>query len=89
MRVFITGASGFFGTALIPLKAIADVIGRKLRLPVVSKSNKEAAKHFGFLAEFFSADNLASSQWTQEQRGWKPTHSGSLEDLENGTYFDI
>jgi hypothetical protein len=73
----------------IPLKDIADVIGRKLNLPVVSKSNKEAEKHFSFLAASFSADNLASSQWTQEQLGWKPTHPGLLEDLENGTYFDV
>lgn len=57
--------------------------------PVVTKPNKEAAKHFGFLAEFFSADNLASSQWTQEQLGWNPTHPGLLEDLENGAYFNI
>jgi hypothetical protein len=73
----------------IPLKDIADVIGRKLNLPVVTKRNKEAAKHFGFLAEFFSADNLASSQWTQDQLGWNPTHPGLLEDPENGSYFEF
>ncbi|MDR3613270.1 MAG: SDR family oxidoreductase [Candidatus Obscuribacterales bacterium] len=71
----------------IPLKNIADVIGRKLNLPVVSKSSKEAEKHFGFLTAFFSADNLASSQWTQEQLSWKPIQPGLIADLEKGTYF--
>jgi nucleoside-diphosphate-sugar epimerase len=72
----------------IAIKNIAEVIGRKLNLPVVSKSNKEAAKHFGFLTAFFSADNLASSQWTQEQLEWKPTKPELVADLERGTYFN-
>ncbi len=71
----------------IPIKNIAEVIGRKLNLPIVSKSNKEATKHFGFLTAFFSADNRASSQWTQDQLGWKPTQPGLIADLEEGTYF--
>jgi hypothetical protein len=71
----------------IPLKDIADVIGRKLNVQVVSKSNKDTAKYFGFLSEFFSADNPASDQWTLEQLGWKQIQPGLIADLEKGTYF--
>ena len=71
----------------IALKTVAEVIGRKLKVPVISESNKKAAKHFGFLFAFFAADSLASSQWTQEQLKWQPAGPGLIEDLEQGSYF--
>ncbi len=70
------------------VKEIATVIGRKLNLPVRGKSGKEAAKHFSWLSAFLAVDNPASSQWTQQQLGWKPTHLGLIADLEKGTYFE-
>jgi hypothetical protein len=39
----------------VPTREIAEVIGRRLNLPIVSKSPAEAAEHFGFIGYFFGA----------------------------------
>ncbi len=46
-----------------------EVIGRRLNVPVVSKSPEEAADHFGWIANFVSVDCPASSDETQETTG--------------------
>jgi len=71
----------------VPTREIAEVIGRHLNLPVVSKSPEEAAKHFGWLAYFFGIDGPASSKLTQQQLGWHPAQPGLIADLDHGTYF--
>ena len=72
----------------IPIRELAEVIGRRLNLPVVSKAPEEAAEHFGFLAMFLGLDAPASSALTREGLGWTPTHRGLVADLEEGRYFD-
>jgi nucleoside-diphosphate-sugar epimerase len=71
----------------VPVREIAEVIGRRLNLPVVSKSREEAADHFGWLAHFISIDCPASSAQTQERLGWHPTQPGLLPDLDRDQYF--
>jgi nucleoside-diphosphate-sugar epimerase len=71
----------------VPLREIAEVIGRHLELPVVSLSPEQGAENFGWLAGLLSADIPSSSPRTQELLGWKPVHPGLLEDLEMGHYF--
>jgi hypothetical protein len=61
---------------------IAEVIGRRLNLPVVAKSREDAADHFGWMAQFFAVDCPASSAQTQQQLAWRPTHSGLIVDIE-------
>ena len=72
----------------VPTKAIAEVIGRRLNLPVVSKSAEEAAEHFGFLGMFFGLDCPASSALTQQRMGWRPAQLGLLADLDQPYYFE-
>jgi nucleoside-diphosphate-sugar epimerase len=72
----------------VPLRRIAGVIGRHLNVPVVSKSPKEAANHFGWFAPFAAFDIPASSKWTQEQLGWQPKQTGLIPDLDLGSYFE-
>jgi nucleoside-diphosphate-sugar epimerase len=72
----------------IATRDIAQVIGRELNLPVVSKSPEEAAGHFTWLAHFFATDAPASSKRTQQELGWKPTQVGLIADLERGRYFE-
>jgi nucleoside-diphosphate-sugar epimerase len=72
----------------IPFRDIAGVIGRRLNVPVVSKTPEEAAEHFGWFSHFAALDSPASSTKTREQLGWRPTRVGLIADLERGSYFD-
>jgi hypothetical protein len=71
----------------VPTREIAEVIGRRLNVPVVSKSPEEAGDHFGWMALFFGIDAPASSAQTQERLGWHPTGPGLIADLEQADYF--
>jgi nucleoside-diphosphate-sugar epimerase len=73
----------------VPFRKIAEVIGRRLNVPVVSKSPEDAAKHFGWFAHFAAIDNPASSERTREQMGWLPTQPGLIADLDRARYFDV
>lgn len=72
----------------MPLRAIAEVIGRRLGVPVHSIPSEQAGEHFGWMAGFIGMDSPASSALTQELLGWQPTHPGLLEDLEHARFFD-
>jgi len=72
----------------VPFRDIATVIGQRLNVPVVSKTPEEAAEHFGWFAHFAALDTPASSEKTQRELGWRPTHAGLIADLQRGAYFD-
>ena len=71
----------------VPVRDIAEVIGRRLNLPVVSKSPDEAAEHFGWMAMFFGIDCPASSAKTRNVLGWSPRQPGLISDLDQTHYF--
>ena len=66
----------------VPMRDIAEAIGRGVKAPVKSISPEEASAHFGFLAMFMSHDLLASSEKTRKKLGWNPTGPGLIADLE-------
>jgi nucleoside-diphosphate-sugar epimerase len=72
----------------VPMRDIAETIGRGLRVPVVSLSPEKAAAHFGWLAMFAGMDLLASSAQTQQRLGWQPIGPGLIADLDNMRYFE-
>jgi nucleoside-diphosphate-sugar epimerase len=72
----------------VPLRDIAEVIGKGLKIPVVSMSPEEAATHFGWLAMFVGRDAPASSAQTQNRLGWHPTGPGMIADLERMNYLE-
>jgi nucleoside-diphosphate-sugar epimerase len=71
----------------VPTRAIAEVIGRHLNVPVASISPGDAAAHFGFLGALLGIDSRASSAVTRELLGWQPLHPGLIADLDEGHYF--
>jgi nucleoside-diphosphate-sugar epimerase len=71
----------------VQIRAVADVIGRHLSVPVVAVSPDEAPGHFTWLAGFLGLDSPASSALTRELMGWQPVQPGLIEDLDKGHYF--
>ena len=63
----------------VPFKDIAEVIGRRLDLPVETVP----LETYGPLGPIFDIDQPASSTHTRKTLGWEPTHPSLLEDLEN------
>jgi nucleoside-diphosphate-sugar epimerase len=71
----------------VSMREIAEVIGRGLKVPVVSIPQDEAPAHFGWLAMFAGFDMPASSAITQQRLGWHPTGPGLIADLEQMRWF--
>jgi nucleoside-diphosphate-sugar epimerase len=66
----------------VPMRAIAEAIARRLKLPVKSIAPKEAPALFGWLATFAAHDMPASSAQTRRKLGWAPTGPGLIADLD-------
>jgi len=71
----------------VPIRDIAEVIGRHLGVPVAAIPAEQAGEQFGFLAGFIGLDSPASSALTRDLLDWHPTHPGLIEDLDKGHYF--
>jgi nucleoside-diphosphate-sugar epimerase len=67
----------------VAFKAIAEVIGRRLGLPVESRDRE----HFGWFANFAGADMPASSARTRSELGWATTEPDLLTDLDQPGYY--
>ena len=66
----------------VPMRDIAEAIGRRLELLVKSVTPEEAPAYFGWLANFAALDLPASSEQTRKRLGWQPTGPGLIADLE-------
>ncbi|MEW2354920.1 SDR family oxidoreductase [Spirillospora sp. NPDC029432] len=71
----------------VPIRDIAEVIGRGLGVPAVPVAQPDAGGHFGWLAPMLAVDGPASSALTRELLGWRPSGPGLLDDLGKGHYF--
>jgi len=72
----------------VPFRDIAEVIGSRLNLPVVSISGDQVDAHFGWFARFAQMDVAASSAKTRATLGWQPTELGLLDDIASN-YFPV
>jgi nucleoside-diphosphate-sugar epimerase len=73
----------------VPMRDIAETIGRGLKVPVVSLAPEKAEAHFGWLAMFAGADLVASSEKTRKNLGWNPTRPGLIADLQRMDYSQL
>lgn len=67
----------------VPFKAIAEVIGRRLGLPVESRERE----HFGWFASFAGSNQAVSSARTRELLNWSPQGPSLLSDLDQPGYY--
>jgi nucleoside-diphosphate-sugar epimerase len=68
----------------VPVREIAEAIGRQLQLPARSLPAEE---YEGMLVRLLSTDMPASSAITRRLLGWEPTHPGLIDDIDHGQYF--
>ena len=66
----------------VPMRDIAEAIGRRLELLVKSVTPEEAPAFFGWLAMFAAHDMPASGTQTRQRLGRQPTGRGLIADLE-------
>ena len=71
----------------VPMRRIAEAVGRGLDVPVASIAPQDAPEHFGWISRFVAADCPASSARTQELLGWTPSGPTLAQDLDAGSYF--
>jgi nucleoside-diphosphate-sugar epimerase len=62
----------------VPFRRIAELIGRRLGVPVEAKG----PEHFGWFAHFAAMDCPASAALTRETLGWQPGEPGLLADMD-------
>ena len=71
----------------VPMRTIAETIGRHLNVPVTSTPPEDAPARFGWIARFAVLDMAGSSAKTRERFGWEPNNLTLIDDLEQGHYF--
>lgn len=67
----------------VPFKAIAELIGSRLDLPVEARDRD----HFGWFSNMAGGDMSVSSTQTRQLLGWKPEGPGLLADLDQLGYY--
>ena len=73
----------------VSAKAMAEAIGRGLKVPVKSITPDEVEAHFGWLAMFARLDMPSSSAITRKKLGWKPSGPGLIADLDGMDYSQV
>lgn len=72
----------------IPVREIAEVIGRQLGIPAVSIPAEQATGHFRTFP-FITMDITMPNAETRRLLGWEPARPGLIADLEDGHYFTV
>ena len=68
----------------VAVRDIAEAIGSQLNVPAESRPPQEFSPP---LFPLLGLDMPASSTFTQQLLGWKPNHTGLIDDINQGHYF--
>lgn len=78
------------GSTTVTLRALAEVIGAALNIPVRSVSHEEAEARWGqFLTAFVQYENRSSNRKAVQQLGWQPKGTDLLTDIRSGSYREL
>ncbi|EPQ50867.1 NAD P-binding protein [Gloeophyllum trabeum ATCC 11539] len=66
----------------VPLRDIAEVLGRRLGKETKVIPTEKLGEELGFVGGLQAVAFKASAEWTKQQTGWKPNGKGLLEQLE-------
>ena len=72
----------------VPIRDLAEVIGRHLKVPVASIPAADASRHFGRIGALIAREVLSSGAVARELVGWEPKQPGLIAELEAGGYFN-
>lgn len=71
----------------IPMREIAEAIGKGLGLPVRGIPAQDAPNHFEWFSGFVQLDAPTSSAITRQTLGWAPSEKGLISDMNESGYF--
>lgn len=71
----------------VPVKLVAETIGRQLGVPVTSITPDAAEAHFGPLARWVAGSSPVASERTQQALDWMPTHIALIPDINRPDYY--
>jgi nucleoside-diphosphate-sugar epimerase len=75
------------GEEAVEFATIAEIVGRRLELPVVELTPTEAWGHFGLYGALAIGDTQATSDQTRARLGWQPSGPSLADDLDRPEYF--
>jgi len=71
----------------VPLRSLAEAVGRQLGVPAASIAASDAEAHFGWLGRLLGRTPAADRTAARELLGWEPAQRPLLEEVEAGDYF--
>lgn len=74
----------------VEFRQIAEVIGKRLEVPVTAVTAEQAGEHFGWFGHFAQIDVTADAEWTKRVTGWEAREVQLLPDLHTShTYIRL
>lgn len=74
------------GTEAVPMKDVAEALGKKLGLPAKATPKQELAANFGVVGGIMTMAGPSSNEWTKEVLGWNPQGKDLIQQIGEWSY---